>query len=95
MKGLEQEIASSYLSLSFAFEDIVYPNYGDLKPAMLIAGNDASAKAVVADLCQQLGWEPIETGDLAMSLHLEHMTLLWIKMAQVQGWGSGFVWACN
>jgi hypothetical protein len=75
------------------FEDSSYPGYGDLQPAMLIAGNDASAKAIVAELCQQLGWEPVDTGDLAMSLHLEHMTLLWIQMARIQGRGSGFVWA--
>jgi 8-hydroxy-5-deazaflavin:NADPH oxidoreductase len=75
------------------FEDSQYPGYGDLQPAMLIAGNDLAAKSVVAGFCEQLGWESIDTGDLAMSLHLEHMALLWIKMARVQGVGSGFVWA--
>jgi 8-hydroxy-5-deazaflavin:NADPH oxidoreductase len=74
------------------FEDNNYPGYGDLKPAMLIAGNDPTAKLVVAGFCEQLGWEPIDTGNLAMSLHLEHMTLLWIKMAGAQRKG-GFVWA--
>jgi 8-hydroxy-5-deazaflavin:NADPH oxidoreductase len=75
------------------FEDSQYPGYGDLKPAMLIAGNDPAAKSVVAGFCQQLGWESIDTGHLSMSLHLEHMTLLWIKMARSQGIGAGFVWA--
>ncbi len=74
------------------FEDNHYPGYGDLKPAMLIAGDDLAAKSIVADLAQQLGWEPIDTGNLAMSLHLEHMALLWIKMAGTQRNG-GFVWA--
>jgi 8-hydroxy-5-deazaflavin:NADPH oxidoreductase len=74
------------------FEDNNYPGYGDLKPAMLIAGNDPTAKLVVAGFCEQLGWEPIDTGNLAMSLHLEHMTLLWIKMAGAQR-KSDFVWA--
>ncbi|MBX7222323.1 MAG: NADPH-dependent F420 reductase [Blastocatellia bacterium] len=75
------------------FENSVYPGYGALKPAMLVAGNDASAKHTVSDLCRQLGWEPVDTGNISMSLHLEHMTLLWIKMARVQGLGAGFVWA--
>jgi len=75
------------------FEDSTYAGYGDLKPAMLIAGNDQSAKETVNSLCSQLGWEPVDTGKLSMSLHLEHMTLLWIQMARVQGKGSGFVWA--
>jgi 8-hydroxy-5-deazaflavin:NADPH oxidoreductase len=70
-----------------------YPGYGDLKPAMLIAGNDTAAKHTVAHLCQTLGWEPVDVGPLAMGLHLEHMTLLWIQMARVQGQGAGFVWA--
>jgi predicted dinucleotide-binding enzyme len=75
------------------FENNRYPGYGDLKPAMLIAGNDTAAKQTVANLCQALGWEPVDVGPLAMGLHLEHMTLLWIQMARVQGQGSGFVWA--
>ncbi|PSR19120.1 hypothetical protein C8255_03845 [filamentous cyanobacterium CCP3] len=75
------------------FEDSSYPGYGDLRPAMLIAGNDAEARRVVATLCRELGWEPVDTGPIAMSLHLEHMTLLWIKMARVQGVGAGLVWA--
>lgn len=75
------------------FEDNAYPGYGNLKPAMLIAGDDAAAKQAVAGLCEELGWEPVDTGKLAMSLHLEHMTLLWIQMARVQGRGAGFVWA--
>ncbi len=75
------------------FENNQYPGYGDLQPAMLIAGNDLAAKSVVAGFCQQLGWEPIDTGNLSMSLHLEHMTLLWIKMAGIKERKSGFVWA--
>jgi hypothetical protein len=67
--------------------------YGNLKPAMLIAGNNARAKQTVADLCGQLGWEAVDTSDISMSQHPEHMTLLWIKMARVQGGGPGFVWA--
>lgn len=75
------------------FEDSAYPGYGDLKPAMLIAGNDPTAKETVASLCDRLGWEPVDTGNISASLHLEHLTLLWIKMARVQGRGAGFVWA--
>jgi len=75
------------------FEDNHYPGYGDLKPAMLIAGDDGAAKQTIATLCQELGWEPVDVGNLANSLHLEHMTLLWIQMARVQGLGAGFVWA--
>jgi 8-hydroxy-5-deazaflavin:NADPH oxidoreductase len=74
-------------------EDSNYPGYDDLKPVMPIAGNARAAKDLVSDLCRQLGWQPIDTGDISMSLHLEHMTLLWIKMARMQGRGANFVWA--
>jgi predicted dinucleotide-binding enzyme len=75
------------------FENNIYPGYGELKPAMLIAGNDTTAKQIISELCIEMGWEPVDTGKLSASLHLEHITLLWIKMARVQGVGAGFVWA--
>lgn len=75
------------------FEDSRYPGYGDLRPAMLIAGDDADAKSTVSRLCEQLGWRPVDSGPLSNSLHLEHLTLLWIKMGRVQGKGANFVWA--
>lgn len=75
------------------FQDSAYPGYGELKPAMLIAGDDAAAKVTVGKLCADLGWRPVDVGPLSSSLHLEHMTLLWIKLGRVQGKGSNFVWA--
>jgi 8-hydroxy-5-deazaflavin:NADPH oxidoreductase len=75
------------------FEDPRYPGYGDLKPAMLMVGDDTGAKALVSGLIEQLGWRPVDAGSLSSALHLEHLALLWIKMARVQGRGAGFVWA--
>jgi predicted dinucleotide-binding enzyme len=75
------------------FINTAYPGYGDVRPAMLIAGDDAAAKAQVATLCADLGWRAVDTGPLSSALHLEHMTLLWIKMGRAQGKGAGFVWA--
>lgn len=75
------------------FQNSTYSGYGHLKPAMLIAGDDAGAKDVVAKLCEDLGWRPVDTGPLSSALHLEHMTLLWIKMGRIQGRGPNFVWA--
>lgn len=75
------------------FNDSSYPGYGELKPAMLIAGDHAAAKHTVSTLCSELGWSAVDAGPLANSLHLEHLTLLWIKMARIQGDGPHFVWA--
>ena len=70
-----------------------YPGYGNLRPVMPIAGDDADAKRTVASLVRELGWEPLDTGPLSVSLQLEHMTLLWVKMARAQGLGPNFTWA--
>ncbi|MEM6456919.1 MAG: NAD(P)-binding domain-containing protein [Acidobacteriota bacterium] len=75
------------------FDDTRYPGYGDLRPAMPIAGDDDDAKAAVGALLDDLGWQTVDVGPLSSSLHLEHATLLWVKMARVQGRGAGFVYA--
>lgn len=74
------------------FENSAYPGYG-VKPAMLFCGNDAAAKAIAADLIGQLGWEPLDVGGLEQALHLEHMTLLWVRMVRMQGHSPNLVWA--
>jgi predicted dinucleotide-binding enzyme len=72
---------------------VVVDSTNPIGRGLLLAGNDQAAKETVGVLCEQLGWEPVDTGNISMSLHLEHMTLLWIKMARVQGRGAGLVWA--
>jgi predicted dinucleotide-binding enzyme len=79
----------------YGFENLrdnAYPGYGNLKPAMLIASDDAAAKRTVGVIAGGLGWQPVDAGPLASALHLEHMTLLWIKMGRLQGRGPNFVW---
>lgn len=74
------------------FEDSSYPAY-NVKPVMMYCGEDAAAKAVVGDLIRQLGWEPLDVGSLDQALHLEHMTLLWVRMVRVDGHSPDMVWA--
>jgi predicted dinucleotide-binding enzyme len=74
------------------FEDSTYPGYG-VKPAMPYCGDDAAAKATVAELIGALGWEPVDVGGLLQALHLEHMTLLWVRMVRASGHSPHFVWA--
>lgn len=73
------------------FENNVFPGY-NVKPLMMFCGADAEAKSVVADLIGQLGWEPVDVGGLEQALHLEHMTLLWVRMVRVQGHSPHLVW---
>lgn len=74
------------------FENNAYPAY-NAKPAMLFCGDDAAAKSDVAELIAQLGWDPCDVGGLEQALHLEHMTLLWVRMVRAQGASPHLVWA--
>ena len=74
------------------FEDTSYPAY-DVKPVMMYCGQDLAAKDIVGKLIAQLGWHPLDVGGLEQALHLEHMTLLWVRMVRVNGHSPKMVWA--
>jgi len=79
----------------YGFENVennACPAY-NVKPAMMYCGRDAAAKKTVGELIAQLGWEPLDVGGLEQALHLEHMTLLWVRMVRVNGHSPNMVWA--
>jgi 8-hydroxy-5-deazaflavin:NADPH oxidoreductase len=79
----------------YGFENLIdsaFPNF-NVKPVMMIAGNDADAKAQVTQICTDMGFETLDTGKLDQALHLEHMTLLWVKMARRDKHHPNFAWA--
>lgn len=73
-------------------EDPLYPNYA-VKPAMLFCGDDPDAKRVVSELIAACGFEPVDVGGLVQALHLEHLTLLWVRMVRANGQSPHLVWA--
>ena len=74
------------------FEDSSYPGY-NVKPVMMYCGEDPAAKEVIGKLIAQLGWDPLDVGGLEQALHLEHMTLLWVRMVRIMGHSPNIVWA--
>ena len=74
------------------FADNSFPKY-NVKPLMLIAGNDIKSKQEVSVLIEELGYYAMDSGNIEQALHLEHMTMLWIKMVRVNGHHPNFVWA--
>lgn len=74
------------------FEDSSYPGY-NVKPVMMYCGKDPAAKEIAGNLIKQLGWNPLDVGGLEQALHLEHMTLLWVRMVRVMGHSPNMVWA--
>jgi 8-hydroxy-5-deazaflavin:NADPH oxidoreductase len=74
------------------FENNAYPAY-NVKPVMMYCSQDAAAKKSIGELIAQLGWDPLDVGGLEQALHLEHMTLLWVRMVRVNGHSPHMVWA--
>lgn len=88
------KVVKSFSTYGFEnFADSSYRNYKEVKPAMLIAGNDSGAKKIVSEINNNLGFETVDTGDVSMAIHLEHQAFIWIKMARVQGRDFDFTWA--
>ena len=79
----------------YGFENLENPVYPqrDARAAMLFCGDGADAKATVARLITDVSFEPIDVGGLAQALHLEHMTLLWVRMVRVGRQSPNLVWA--
>lgn len=71
--------------------DTTYP--GDVRPVMFVAGDEAAAKSKVAALAEDLGFEAIDAGPLRRSSLLEHVAMLWITQAIVEGAGRNFAFA--
>jgi NADPH-dependent F420 reductase len=66
------------------------PKFGSQGLSMMLCGDDAEAKKVVADLARQLGFEPVDVGPLRSARYLEAVAMLWIDMAILQGFGTNF-----
>jgi predicted dinucleotide-binding enzyme len=79
----------------YGFENLENASYParDAKPAMLFCGDDAEAKTAVARLIIDVGFEPVDVGGLVQALHLEHMTLLWVRMIRAGRQSPDLVWA--
>lgn len=89
----EAKVVKAFTIYGFEnFEDTSYPGY-NVKPVMMYCGNDMDAKKVVGELIAELGWSPLDVGGLEQALHLEHMTLLWVRMVRVMGQSPHMVWA--
>jgi len=89
----DAQVVKSYTI--YGFENLENPHFSnyEVKPVMLIAGNDTGTKEIVRRLNADLGFETLDVGDLSQSLHLEHMTLLWVKMVRANGHHPDFTWA--
>jgi hypothetical protein len=70
-------------------ENMVNPQFGAEQATMLICGDDAAAKTLIAGLTEELGFEAADAGPLWVARLLEPLAMLWIHLAYAQGMGTG------
>jgi hypothetical protein len=56
---------------------MVNPSFAGGKPTMFYCGNDADAKAFVAKVLDQFGWEPADMGTAVAARVIEPLAQLW------------------
>jgi hypothetical protein len=63
------------------------------RPVMFMAGDSDAAKAAVATLLTDLGFEPLDAGDLTRARLLEPFGMVWINQALARGKGRHWAFA--
>lgn len=63
------------------------PDYGSSRVMMPVAGDDPEAKDTVIQLASEIGFDSFDAGPLSASGDLEHLAMLWIRLAYPLGGG--------
>jgi predicted dinucleotide-binding enzyme len=75
------------------FEVMANPVFTAGKPVMFVAGDEAAGKKVVLDLVSSLGFEAIDTGELAIARLIEPYAMLWIHLMASRNQGRNFAFS--
>lgn len=71
--------------------EMVNPDFPCGPPTMFICGDDEGAKQGVAAICQEFGWEVVDTGGIDGARLLEPLAMLWITHGIRSGaWSHAF-----
>jgi predicted dinucleotide-binding enzyme len=83
-ESLMERLQAAYPQAQFvkAFNSVgsdlmIHPLLAGGPPTMFYCGNDATAKAVVAHLLEQVGWEPADMGSAVAARAIEPLAQLW------------------
>lgn len=71
----EAKLVKAFNSVGSAL--MVDPALPGGKPTMFYCGNDAAAKALVAEVLEQFGWEPADMGTAVAARAIEPLCQLW------------------
>jgi predicted dinucleotide-binding enzyme len=67
------------------------PKFPDGPPTMFLCGNDAEAKKLVSQICDEFGWAVSDIGGIAGSRYLEPMCITWVLHGILAGtWTHAF-----
>jgi len=70
---------------------MINPRYEQGIPTMFFCGDQAEAKAQVAGIIEQFGWEPFDCGGIIASRALEPLCMLWCAPGFLRGqWNHAF-----
>jgi hypothetical protein len=83
-ESLMERLQDAYPEVRFvkAFNSVgsdlmIHPLLSGGPPTMFYCGNDSAAKAVVAHLLEQVGWEPADMGSAVAARAIEPLAQLW------------------
>lgn len=63
-------------------ETMANPDFNGIPASMFICGDDPDAKAKVAMLAADIGFDPVDAGNLYNARLLEALTVLWVSLAR-------------
>src|SRR5512141_670450 len=70
---------------------MVDPDFGGVRPTMFYCGDDAEAKATVARVLDQFGWEAADMGGAIAARAIEPLAMLWCTPGFLQdSWTHAF-----
>jgi 8-hydroxy-5-deazaflavin:NADPH oxidoreductase len=70
---------------------MINPQFEQGTPTMFLCGNNAEAKAKVAEIIVQFGWEPFDCGAIVAARALEPLCMLWCIPGFLRGqWTHAF-----
>jgi 8-hydroxy-5-deazaflavin:NADPH oxidoreductase len=66
-------------------ENLSHPTYHGIPASNFYCGDDIDAKSTVRQLIEDVGFEPIDVGELKAARFLEPLTLLWFAASRAIG----------
>lgn len=97
-ESLMERLQAQFAAIRFvkAFNSVgnshmVDPKFTEGKPTMFICGNDPAAKATVASVLEQFGWEAEDMGGAEAARAIEPLCMLWCIPGFLRGeWSHAF-----